>query len=359
MTHLVILAEQAPPQGGSEGEGLLDFVIANPFALALTVVFLVALIGAFVAARKRDRCLRKFKSHHVTLVEQAGRRIWGLLKVFSKGLELVYESPLEEPSKNSFLIYETELARILSICRFVDRLDEKGCRRRERQARKLADPPLPTRIARWARNIVNTFRDAIVSAMGMSVQQAAKTSPNPALKAQGGQINAIGSMLVGETANAYEPMIEQYIGRPVILEVANPADESGHITEYHGYLGEYSAQFVLLVNVRDRFHETVPLGEAGTFLEGALAIQTDRDTVRVENGSAIQVVVEGIRAGDVCHDTDTRIEPGERGEVAVPAEVAGAEGAVVAVSWEREFDLIVPRSVGVIRHASETPAGSD
>ncbi|HUU91766.1 MAG TPA: hypothetical protein VM238_11240 [Phycisphaerae bacterium] len=362
--HLVILAEQAAAPGPikeaeKEVGGVVEFILANPFALALTFVFLVALIGAFVAARKRDRCLRKFKNHHVTLVEQAGRRIWGLLKVFSKGLELVYESPFEEPSKNSFLIYETELARILAIYRFVDRLDETGRRRRERQARKLADPPLPTRIARWARNIVNTFRDAIVSAMGMSVQQAAKASPSPALQTQGGQINAIGSMLVGETANAYEPMIEQYIGRPVILEVVNPADPDKRVVEYHGYLGEYSAQFVLLVDVRDRFHETVPLGGAGTFLEGALEVRAEKDAVRVENRSAVQVVVEGVRAGGVCHDTDTRIEPGERGEVAVPPEVAEAEGAVVAVSWEREFDLIVPRSVGVIRHASEMPRHSN
>ncbi len=356
MIHLAILAEQAaPPQSGSEGGGILDFVLDNPFALALTVVFVVALVGAFVAARKRDRCLKTFRRHPVTLQEQAGRRIWGLLKVFSKGLELVYESPLERPSKNSFLIYEAELGRILSIHRFVDRLDEKALRRRRRQTRRMADPPLGTRVARWARNIVNTFRDAIVSAMGMSLQQAAKTSPSPVLKAQGGQVGTVGTMLVGETANAYEPMIEQYIGRPVILEVVNPADESKRILEYHGYLGEYSARFILLVNVRHRFHETVPLGATAKFLEGALEVRTDKDTVRVRNGSAVQVIVEGVRAGDVCHDIDTRIEPGETGETAVPQEAADADGAAVAVSWQREFDLLVPRSVGVIRHASEPP----
>lgn len=354
MTHLAILAAQ-PPQAPDGGGGVLDFVLANPFALALTVVFLVALVGAFVAARKRDRCLKKFRKHHVTLEEQSGRRIWGRLKVFSKGLELEYESPLDQPAKNSFLIYETELAKILSIHRFADRLDAGGHRRRGRQARKLADPPLATRLTRWARNVVNTFRDAIVSAMGMSVQQAAKASPNPVLTAQGGQVNAIGSLLVGETANAYEPMIEQHIGRPVILEVVNPADPDKRVTEYHGYLGEYSAQFILLVTVRDRFHETVPLGGGGTFLEGALEVRADGNTVRVENGSAVETVVEGIRAGDICHDTDTRIGPGETGEIAVPAEVARAEGAACALSWQREFDLIVPRSVGVIRHASEAP----
>ncbi|KPK44842.1 MAG: hypothetical protein AMK72_11610, partial [Planctomycetes bacterium SM23_25] len=187
--QLLILAEQAaaPSHGAGEARGILDFVLESPFALALTLVFLVALVGAFVAARKRDRCLKKFKKHLVTIREQAGRRIWGRLKVFSKGLELVYESPFEEPSKKSFLIYEAELGKILAIHRFVDRLDAAARRRRERQARRLADPHLGTRIARGARNIVNTFRDAIVSAMGMSLQQAAKASPSPVLAAQGGQ----------------------------------------------------------------------------------------------------------------------------------------------------------------------------
>jgi len=365
MRLLVMLAAEPGPVKEAEKHvgGVVEFILENPFALALTLVFLMALVGAFVAARTRDRCLKKFQRHAVTLQEQAGRRIWGVLKVFSKGLELVYESPLDRPvrtdpsgTKNSFLIYEAELGKILSIHRFVDRLDANGLRRRRRQARKMADPPLRTRAARWARNIVNTFRDAIVSAMGMSIQQAGKTSPSPVLKAQGGQAQAIGTMLIGETANAYEPMIEQHIGRPVILEVVNPVDESKRVVEYHGYLGEYSARFILLVNVHDRFREHVPLGGKGTFLEGALEVRTDRHTVRVENGSAVQVLVEGIRAGDVCHDTGTRIEPGETGEIAVPQEAADAEDAAVAVSWQREFDLLVPRSVGVIRHAGQPPS---
>lgn len=359
MMHLAILAEQAPLQGGSEGGSVLDFVIENPFALALTVIFLVALIGAFVAARKRDRCLAKFRKHPVTIEEQTGRRIWGLLKVFSKGLELVYESPFEEPAKNSFLIYAAELGRVLSIRRFVDRLDGEGRRQRDRQTRKMADPPLAARIRRWARNIVNTFRDAIVQAMGMSVQQAAKTSPSPGLKAQGGQVTAIGTMLVGETANAYEPMIEQYIGRPVILELVNPADESKRAVEYHGYLGEYSAQFILLVGVRDRSGEHVPLdGRTSSLLEGTLRVRAEPTVVHVENRSAVPVVVEGVRAGDVCHDIDARVEPGATADVNVP-EGARREDAAAVICWERTFDLIVPRAAGVIRHASEPAERAD
>jgi len=358
MARLLILAEQAAVEAQAPTDGLLHTLLQNAFYLGLLFVFLVAVIGAFIAARKRDRCLKKFKNHLVTIHEQAGRRIWGLLKVFSKGLELVYESPFDRPTKTSFLIYEAELGKILSIHRFVDRLDDKGRRRRERQARKLAAPPLWARLARWARNIVNTFRDAIVSAMGMSIQQAAKTTPNPVLQAQSGQINVIGSMLIGETANAYEPMIEQYIGRPVILEVTNPADPDKRVAEYHGYLGEYSARFVLLVNVRDRFTETVPLGASADFVEGGVRLQADPAAIHVENRSAVPVIIEGVTVAGVCHEINRTVAPGETADVTVP-EAASVEPPppppTIAVSWQREFDLIVPRAVGIIRHASDAP----
>ena len=354
MTALLILAEEAAPILRAEKEigGLVRFVLDNPFALALTFLFLVAMVGAFIAARKRDRCLKKFRGHHVAIEEQAGRRVWGLLKVFSKGLELEYDQPFDQPAKRSFLIYEAELGRMLALYRFVDRLDPKGLARRRRQAARLADPPLPSRLWRWARNVVNTFRDAIVSAMGISIQQAAKTTPNPALQAQSGQINAIGSMLIGETANAYEPMIEQYVGRPVILEVVNPADPNKRIVEYHGHLGEYSAQFVLLVNVRRRFRQEVSVGTSARFVEEAVVVRAGPKAVRIENHSALPVIVEGVHAGDVCHEVNTTVEPGATAEVAL-SEEASADGAAVAVAWERDFDMIVPRAVGIIRHASD------
>ncbi len=363
MIGLLLLAAEAaaPPPAGVAG-GWFSTLLRNSFYLALIALFLVAVVAAFIAARKRDRCLKKFGKFHVTLAEQAGRHIWGRLKVFSKGLELVYDEPHERPAKNSFLVYEGDLGKVLAIYRFADRLTEKHAKRRAKQADKLATPPVRTRLWRWIRNIVNTFRDAIVKAMGMSVQQAATARPNPILQSQGGQINAIGTMIIGETANAYEPMLEQYIGDPVILEVVNPADPQKRIVEYYGHLGEYSAQFVLLVDVVDRFHEDVPLeGGARRVMEQKLLVRPDDGAVHVENGSAVEVVVEGVTVAGVCHEMNRKVAPGETADVPLPEGiVAGSpEGdatpAVVNVSFERRFEMIVPRACGIIRHASEEP----
>jgi len=377
MEPLVLLAEQAPsPAAGGSAGGVVQFLVDHPFAVGLAFLFLVAVVAAFIAARKRDRCLKKFRGFPVTLTEQSGRRIWGWLKVFPAGVELVYETPLGRPAKRSFLMYEGDLGRLLSIARFTDRLGSEHAAERKRQAGRLAHPGPLRRLGRWARNIVNTFRDAIVKAMGMTVQQAAQASPNPVLQAQGGQINAIGTLLIGETANAYEPMIEQYVNRPVILETVNPADPQRKVTEHHGTLGEYSAQFVLLVDVRRRFTETVPMdGQTRPLLEDTVQVRADGRTIRVANGSAVPVEVEGVTAGGgACIDVGRVVAPGETAEVTVPGQpgagddgTAGvgtpaptgggdAEGPAAIFSWQRTFDLIVPRSVGIIRHASE-PAG--
>ncbi|HUU31639.1 MAG TPA: hypothetical protein VMY69_06030 [Phycisphaerae bacterium] len=353
MTLFAILAQTVSVEAAeTRVSGFVRFLLDNPFALALTFVFLVAIVGAFVAARKRDRCLKKFGRSPVTIREQGGRQIWGQLRVFSKGLELVYESPVERPAKKTFLLYEAELGRILAIHRFLDRLKERSAKQRARQARRLAQPPIYSRLWRWIRNIVNTFRDAIVQALGMSVQQASKSTPTSALSAQGGQIGALGTVLIGATANAYEPIIEQYIGDPVILELINPADPDKRLVEYHGYLGEYSAQFILLVDGRRRFQEKAPLdGSTSRFLEGALAVVLEGGVLRAENGSAVPIVVEGVQVGEVCYDLDRTVRPGETARVPIPAE-AQTEGAVASISYERRFDLIVPRTCGAIRHAS-------
>ena len=380
MHTIALLAEQAAPPTSEPAGGALRFLLENPFAIGLVLVFLVALIGAFIAARKRDRCLKVLCGFPVTLSEQSGRQVWGILKVFSHGVELVYETPLDAPPKRSFLMYEGELGRLLALCRFSDRLGDADGRRRRRQVRRLAHPSPAGRAARWARNIVNTFRDAIVKAMGMTVQQATQAAPSPALAAQGGQINAIGTLLIGETANAYEPMIEQYLSRPVILEVVNPADPEKRVAEYHGTLGEYSAQFVMLVDVRRRFTRHVPMdASVRRLLEDTVEVRADGQTVHIRNSAAVPVVVEGVTAAGLCHDIGTRVAPGETTEVAVPAAAwstpaappaeaegeapaaAPAEAPTVTLAWERTFDLIVPRSVGIIRHASEaaeTPSAS-
>jgi len=351
MNAFALLAEEAGAVARAEGQisGVLKFILDNPFALALTLIFVVAIIGAFVAARKRDRCLKKFRDYPVTICRQDGRTLWGRLRVFSKGLELVYAHSPEEPRKRSFLIYEAELAGILALYRFLDRLDARETAWRARQAMLLARMKLPYRTWRGLRNLVNTFRDAIVQALGLTMQQASKVASNPVLSVGQAPIATLGATLA--SGYAYEPMLEQYIGQPVFLDVANPAEAGRPPVEYRGTLGEYSDKYVLLLGVSHRFTERLALGgPEGSYLEDRVRVRPAAGQLVIENRSPAVVRVDAVEAESGRREIDEAIPPGETAEVTLPGGL-GAEGATALLSYERTFDVIVPRSCGAVRHA--------
>jgi small nuclear ribonucleoprotein (snRNP)-like protein len=348
-----MLAETRIETAKEEISGFVKFLIDNPFGVALTLIFLVALVGAFAAARKRDRCLKKLRDYPVTVRDQAGRSIWGQLKVFSKGLELMYAQSTENTKKQSILLYEPELTSLLAIYRFLDRLEGDVAARRNRQVRLLIQLRPAARLWRGIRNVLNTFRDAFVQVMGATLTQAAKTTPNPLLTAGQAPLTSLGTTIVGELGLAYEPILEQYIGSPVVLEFTNPADAEKRVNELRGYLAEYSEKYVLLVNVRHAFHDEAPLSAGGTqLLEGRLLLRIVEERLVIENRSAIAVTVEGITVSAETVTMSTPVPPLQTVEVPLPPQ-ARAGGAKAILAYERELDLIVPRTCGFVRFAVE------
>src|SRR5262249_21137780 len=63
--------------------------------------------------------------------------------------------------------------------------------------------------------------------------------------------------LLGRFANAYEPLLEQYIGQPVILDVADPIDPNNKTVEYTGYLADYTQQYIAVFNVEHKIGEAM------------------------------------------------------------------------------------------------------
>jgi small nuclear ribonucleoprotein (snRNP)-like protein len=354
MNAFALLAEEAGAVARAQGQigGVLKFILDNPFALAVTLVFVIAVIAAFVAARKRDRCLKKFRDYPVSLQRQDGRMLWGRLRVFSKGLELLFAHSAEEPRKRSFLIYESELSGLMAAYRFLDCLEGKDASRRARQAGLLVHLKLPSRLWRSMRNLFNTFRDAFVQAMGLTIQQAAKVTPNPLLATAGQTpITTLGTALGSDSGFAYEPMLEQYIGLPVVMDMAGPAEAGKPPLEYRGALGEYSDKYIMLVGVTHRFSERLPLdGPEGALLENRVRVRPAEGRLVIENRSPVVVRVDTVEAEGGRREIDEAIPPGETAEVTLPEGVP-AEGAMAVLSFERTFDVIVPRARGTVRHA--------
>src|SRR5260370_19755239 len=82
------------------------------FYLTLLFIFLTAIITTVATKWARDKCLKFFNGYHVTLERIRGHASWGRLKVFSSGVELVYDHPYVDPNgrrKTSSLLYQQDV----------------------------------------------------------------------------------------------------------------------------------------------------------------------------------------------------------------------------------------------------------
>src|SRR5687767_15990225 len=82
------------------------------FYLTLLFIFLTAIITTVATKWARDKCLKFFNLYHVTFERSRGATFWGQFKVFSQGIEIIYDHSYVDPrgrKKTSYLIYGHEL----------------------------------------------------------------------------------------------------------------------------------------------------------------------------------------------------------------------------------------------------------
>jgi hypothetical protein len=372
---LVILAQQPPPAPSGP-------TAAGVFYLTLTFIFVTAIITTVVTKWARDKCLKMFHRYHVTLERNRGQTIWGNLKVFSNGVEVLYDHPFVDPrgrKKTSYMLYGAEMDNhLLTLCRYHDELDDAQKRARQKQIDGSFNPGPLRRLWRGVRNFVNTLRDAFNAAIGAVVSQYQRVNPAGALVSQGGSVTQIGQTLLSRfAANAYEPLLEQYIGRPVILDVADPINPNNATVEYTGYLADYTQQFIAVFNVEHQcagpavalnlpdveqgpplppLPAPPPPGAPAPVLpppqqvENLLAVRIDGLRFKVQNTSHEPAVVLRLeREG---------FEPVGFGMILPPMATLDlpardARGGKLIVQFARCLDVVAPRRYATIRHAGE------
>ncbi|WP_428939629.1 hypothetical protein [Fontivita pretiosa] len=355
---------------------------ATVLYLTLLFIFVTAIVTAVATKWSRDKCLKFFHRYHVTLERTRGQTIWGMLKVFSSGVEIVYDHPYIDPrgrKKTSFMIYQPELEQqLLSLLRYHDELDEQAQQRRRRQVHRTFNPGPMRRMWRGVRNFVNTLRDAFNAAIGAAVGQYQRMNPASAiLTTQAGSVTQIGQTLLGKFAgNAYEPLLEQYIGQPVILDVADPINPNNATVQYAGYLADYTQSFVAIFNVEHTTGEqivlTLPDVERGEplpplppppppgapppvlppplKLEHELAVRVDGYRMKIQNLRHDPVVVRRLeREGFEPLVLGMVIPP--NGTLDLPAR--DARGGRLYIEIVRCLDVVAPRKFATVRHAGE------
>jgi hypothetical protein len=348
----------------------------------LLFIFLTAIITAVATKWARDKCLKFFRGYHVTLERTRGQTIWGRLKVFSSGVEICYDAAYIDHrgrKKRSFMIYGGELdQQMLCLLRFEGELDEYSRRERQRQVQQTFNPGPLRRAWRGVRNFVNTLRDAFNAAIGAVVGQYQRMNPaSQILATQSQQFTQIGQTLLGKfAANAYEPLLEQYIGQPVILDVADPINPNHAMQQFGGYLAEYTQNFIAVFNVQHSAGEPVeltlpniehaeplpplpappPIGAPPivlpppTLSEKCFAVRVDGPRMKIQNLAAEPVLVRRLeREGFEPIIFGMLIPP--NGTLDLPAR--DARGGKLIGELVQRVDVVAPRKYATIRHAGE------
>ncbi len=365
----------------SDGAAAAATSASTVFYVTLLFIFLTAVITTVFTKWTRDKCLKFFHRYHVTLERIRGQTTWGRLRVFSSGVEIVYDHPYVDPrgrKKTSYLMYQQEIdQQFLSVLRYHDELDEPAQAQRIRQIHRTFNPGPLRRFARTLRNFINTLRDAFNAAIGAVVGQYQRmNSAGAVLASQSGSVTTIGQTLLGRIANAYEPLLEQYVGQPVILDVVDPLNPNNAAVQYSGYLADYTQGFIALFNVEHTTAQEVvlalpdadfgdpmpplppppPPGAAPPVLpaplkvEHDLAVRLDGPRIRIQNTRHEAVVVRRLeREG---------FEPLIFGMVIPPAgfldlPARDARGGKLFLEIIRCLDVVAPRKFATVRHAGE------
>jgi hypothetical protein len=217
-------------------------------AITILIIFVTTVIATILQRRAKDPCLKKFHGHVVYVQLKSGRWVWGRLHVYAKSLELEYETPSQDVKGHvelSYLLFEEQLPLIHIVLRASPKKGTKAFLRYELDLRKLISPSMWFNFRRGCRNVWNTLRDAFAQSVGVLVGQLKSRYPTATLATADQKITSTGQMLVTFGNNAYEPILEKYLGKAVVAEMLNKEEW----IEQVGVLQEYSDRYILLRDV--------------------------------------------------------------------------------------------------------------
>ena len=221
-----------------------------------TILFIVlaAVVAAFVRRRKRDKCLKDFTGNMVTIEKTDGKAIWGLLKVENTGMELVYPAPQKDDQghdETTCIIYKFEYPNIQALVRFHDELSHHNKIIRAAELERTYHPTFGRKLKRQTVNVFKTVRDSVVEVVNMLISHAKKATPaGGVLTGQDKYVSQMKQELMGSVGASFEPLLEKYVGRRVVLELV----KGDNILEYQEWYDSFQARPnpYLQLNIRER-----------------------------------------------------------------------------------------------------------
>lgn len=257
------------------------------FWLPILLLFLSAFLAAILRLRAKDICLKQFNRHFCLMKTPNNRWLWGDLRVFPDALELRYRRKVaytETHEKASYLLYSNEISQLQFIARPSPSEGSPEYERWQKELEAINNPSFVRVVGRRVRNLFNLLRDAFSQTLSAMIgvltrqQRIQRTSGGAAEK----RFNEMGQTVLGTVPNAYEHILEHYLGKFVVCE----SMRDGSLLEDNGILQEYSAKYLLIrgVELEDAF-------PAGAF--GAEVSRLKADLILPRNSSLVRHLSEG------------------------------------------------------------------
>ncbi len=222
-----------------------------PDTFTITLIFIVCstFVAAFVRRMRKDKCLIDFSDNLITIELKSGKILKGKLKVESTGLELMHPEIQRDNNVNvetSTILYKYEYPQIQTLIRFHDELSEENKKERDKKLKKTYHPNAMRKLFRRLINIFKTVRDSITEVINILLSQVKKTASSGAvLTSQDKYVSQMKQDLMDVVGTAYEPLLEKYIGRIVVLELS----KGDKIVKCSGILKDYTAEFIEIMDV--------------------------------------------------------------------------------------------------------------
>ncbi len=320
------------------------------FFISIGLVFLLALIGAYVRSMVRDRCLKSWDGFHVTVERADGKVIWGVMHLEPTGMELSYLDTIQDEKhiESTFLIYNAEYKNIQAIYRYADSLSEWGKKQRARDVEKSFHPRPLRRLGRKTRNFLSTATDSLNEVVGVVLGRVQKSGSRFLTESDTATLGKLSGQVIGQTGSMYDPLLERYLGRRVVIELA----EGDEVHEHVGILKNYSADFIEILEVQYPQRQALALKPDGAFESERLVVFGRNGGLEVSNHDSWPILIVSLMAADREEPVNAVVDSGET--IVLHPETQALGNARLHVQLVRELDMILPRNRCVVRHRAES-----
>ena len=141
-------ASTTVPEICQDDKELLAAAFDLSFFISIGLVFLLALVDAYLRSTLKDRCLKSWEGFHITVERANGKVIWGVIQVEPTGMELSDLDTVQDEKhiESTFLIYSADPGRFRPSTATL-----KNCRSGEAQrGRDVEGRSIPGRCGVWA-----------------------------------------------------------------------------------------------------------------------------------------------------------------------------------------------------------------